>query len=415
MPSDRPSALSSMADHYSTAARSQLAAFEATHPSVLAAARDFDDAPLLVVADLGAADGVNSHGLIRALSAVRHGRPLVYSLVDLPTNAWSLAARHIADAGDELFPGVPLIVLPSPGEVGDGIADVGTGAHFTTASAHADAIERATRHAPVSVLVITMVGIPLQVGPSTPPGSIHIAVSGTAMHWVADSGALASTGSVFPGYPDHVDASERTAWRAAAAQDWSRLLSHRASELAPGGRLVIALPASSQPWPDGDRTYREVNADMNALLAEWHRQGRIGSTALAALHVPTWLRTQDEIEAPFGGLGGEFNGLVLEDVTFIHLDNPYRSEDPRRFASDYTKSIAAWLLPLLLQAFSLESADAGPALARQFLAEFEERVALDPERYRWDYTEALVTCRRAGSSADDAAGVDDASLEPVRG
>jgi hypothetical protein len=127
------------------------------------------------------------------------------------------------------------------------------------------------------------------------------------------------------------------------------------------------------------------------------------------------LRTQDEIEAPFGGLGGEFNGLVLEDVTFIQLDNPYRSEDPRRFASDYTNSIAAWLLPLLLQAFSLESADAGPALARQFLAEFEERVALDPERYRWDYTEALVTCRRAGSSADDAAGVDDASLEPVRG
>jgi hypothetical protein len=392
-----------MADHYSAAARSQLAAFEATHPAVLEAARDFDDAPVLVVEDLGAADAVNSHGLIRALSAVRRGRPLVYSLVDLPTNAWTIAARHIANARHELLPDVPPIVLPSPGEVGDGVADVGTGAHFTTASAHARAIERATRHAPLPALVITMVGIPLHLGPSLPPGSAHIAVSGTAMHWVADSGALASTGSVFPGYRDHVDASERTAWRTAAARDWSRLLSHRAAELAPGGLLVIAMPASSRPWPDGDLVYREVNADMNAMLVDWHRQGRIGSTALAALQVPTWQRTRDEIEAPFGGLGGEFNGLVLEDVEFIHLDNPYRSDDPRTFAREYTNSIAAWLLPLLVRAFGLESADAGRALAQRFLGELEDRVTRDPERYRWDYTEALITCRRAGRLSEDEA------------
>ena len=53
---------------------------------------------MLRVVDLGAADGVNSHGLIRDLAEERAGRPLIYALVDLPTNAWRVAADHVRDA-----------------------------------------------------------------------------------------------------------------------------------------------------------------------------------------------------------------------------------------------------------------------------------------------------------------------------
>ena len=90
-----------MADDYGRYALSQRAAFEATHPAVLAAARLFADEPVLRVVDLGAADGVNSHGLIRDLVRERAGRPLVYSLVDLPTNAWGIAADHLRHAFGE--------------------------------------------------------------------------------------------------------------------------------------------------------------------------------------------------------------------------------------------------------------------------------------------------------------------------
>jgi hypothetical protein len=38
---------------------------------------------------------------------------------------------------------------------------------------------------------------------------VHVAVTGTTMHWIADAAGLASSGSVFPGYPDHVDEDER--------------------------------------------------------------------------------------------------------------------------------------------------------------------------------------------------------------
>src|SRR5215204_3554387 len=94
LPSDRPE-LSSMADDYARHALSQRAAFEATHPAALSAARLLADEPVLRVVDLGAADGVNSHGLIRELAEQRAGRPQIYALVDLPTNVWRVAADHL--------------------------------------------------------------------------------------------------------------------------------------------------------------------------------------------------------------------------------------------------------------------------------------------------------------------------------
>ena len=56
-----------MADDYARHALSQRASFEAIHPAVMAAAGRLAGEPVLRVVDLGAADGVNSHGLIRDL------------------------------------------------------------------------------------------------------------------------------------------------------------------------------------------------------------------------------------------------------------------------------------------------------------------------------------------------------------
>ena len=112
-----------MADDYARHALSQRASLEAIHPAVMAAAGRLASEPVLCVADLGAADGVNSHGLIRDLVAQRAGRPLIYALVDLPTNACRVAAAHLSN-----WP--RFRVLPSPGMSRD---DYSTADH-TTAS-----------------------------------------------------------------------------------------------------------------------------------------------------------------------------------------------------------------------------------------------------------------------------------------
>jgi hypothetical protein len=289
-----------MADDYAQHALSQRAAFEATHPAALAAARQFSEEPVLRVVDLGAADGVNSHGLIRALAEQRAGRPLNYALVDLPTNPWGVAADHLRRA----FADRGFIVIPAPGESGPSVSDVGTGAHYASAEAHGAACRRAVENGPSSATVISLTGIPLHEAPCMPSGSVHVAVTGTAMHWIADAGGLASTGSVFPGYRDHREEAERQAWGMAAARQWQQLLEMRGMELAPGGRLIAALPASPAPGRERTGLYAEIIGDMNRVLAEWCRAGRIGAATVAAVVVPVWMRTLDEIRRPFESSGG---------------------------------------------------------------------------------------------------------------
>jgi hypothetical protein len=406
MPSRRPE-LSSMADDYARHALSQRASFEATHPAVMAAARGLASEPVLCVADLGAADGVNSHRLIRDLAAQRAGRPLIYALVDLPTNAWRVAADHLRDAfGPEVDQGA-IVVIPAPREAGPGVADTGTGAHYALPEAHGEACRRALDRDPPPATVVSMAGIPLHQAPSLPPGTVHVAVTGTTMHWIADAADLASSGSVFPGYPHHVDEDERRAWRIVAERQWARLLEMRAVELAPGGWFIAAIPASPAPCPDRTGVYVEIVGDMNLLLADWRRAGRIGGATVAAAVVPVWSRTLDEFRAPFEAGDGSFAGLELERAELFRLDNPYWHDNPAVFAKDYVRSVTAWGGPLLLRAFAREGEARAAGLLVDFLGELEERVADAPDRYRWDYIEALVICRKAsqaGRGRTDASG-----------
>jgi SAM-dependent methyltransferase len=387
-----------MADDYARGALSQRAAFEATHPAALDAARLFADERVLRVVDLGAADGVNSHGLIRDLIKQRAGRSLIYALVDLPTNAWRVAAEQLRRAFGEAADGPGVVVIPAPGDAGLGVADAGTGAHYVSPEAHGEACRRAVEQRPPPATVISLAGIPLQQAPCLPPGSVHVAVTGTAMHWIADSGALASTGSVFPGYPDHRDEAGRQAWRVAAARQWQRLLELRATELAPNGRFIAALPASPAPDPERTGLYVELIGDMNRVLADWRHAGRISAATVAAVVVPVWMRTLDEIRDPFEADGGSVDGLHLESAELFRLDNPYWDGDPTVFAREYVRSVLAWGEPLMRSAFAREGEDRAPGLLADFLRTLEDRVAGAPDRYRRDYIEALVICRKADSS-----------------
>ncbi len=387
-----------MADDYASHALSQRAAFEATQPAALTTARMFAAEPVLRVVDLGAADGVNSHGLIRDLMAERGGRPLVYALVDLPTNAWAVAADHLRHAFGGAAGGAGAVVIPGPGDGGPGVADVGTGVHWASHDAHGEGCRRALAHSPPPSVVVSLAGIPIQQAPCLPPESVHVAVSGTAMHWIAEAAGLASTGSVFPGYPDHEDEAERRAWGVAAARLWERVLQMRAIELAPGARLIAAVPASPAPDPWRTGPYVQVIGEMNRLLSDWRRAGRIGATTVAAVVVPVWMRTVDEIRAPFEAGGGRFAGLELERAELFYLDNPYRDDDSAVFARAYVRSITAWGEPLLFPAFALEGEGRARGLLAEFLAELERRVAMAPDRFRRDYIEALVVCRKAGGT-----------------
>ena len=133
-------------------------------------------------------------------------------------------------------------------------------------------------------------------------------------------------------------------------------------ELAPGGRFVAALPASPTPCPERTGLYVELIGDMNRVLADWCRAGRIGAGTVAAVVVPVWMRTLDEIRAPFEAGGGRIDGLELESAELFRLDNPYWDDDPTVFARGYVRSVTAWGGPLLLHAFAREGLARAPSL-----------------------------------------------------
>jgi hypothetical protein len=351
--------------------------------------------PVLRVADLGAADSVNSHGLIRDLVAQRAGRSLLYALVDLPTNAWRVAAAHLRDSFGPAVDQGMMVVIPAGAKSGPGVADTGTGAHYASPEAHGEACRRALDRDPPPATVVSMAGIPLHQAPSLPRGTVHLSVTGTTMHWVADAAGLPSSGSVFPGYPDHVDEDERRAWRVAAKRQWERMIEMRSLELVPGGWFIAAIPASPAPCPDRTGLYVEIVGDMNLLLAEWRRAGRISGATVTAAVVPVWSRTLDEFQAPFEAGGGSFAGLELQRIDLFRLDNPYWHDNPAVFARNYVQSVTAWGGPLLLRAFAREGEARAASLLADFIAELEERVAQAPDRYRWDYIEALAVCRKS--------------------
>jgi len=132
------------------------------------------------------------------------------------------------------------------------------------------------------------------------------------------------------------------------------------------------------------------------VLADWCRAGRIDAGTVAAIVVPVWMRTLEEIRAPFEASSGRVAGLELESAELFRLDNPYWDDDPAVFARSYVRSVTAWGGPMFLRAFAREGEDRAPGLLAAFLGELEERVADAPNRYRWDYVEALLVCRKTG-------------------
>ena len=158
----------------------------------------------------------------------------------------------------------------------------------------------------------------------------------------------------------------------------------------PVHRRAPRLPRSvSRP----DRPLLGARSGHERAARRWRRAGRIRPATVAAVVVPVWMRTLDEIRAPFAAGDGQIAGLELESAELFRLDNPYWDDNPAVFARSYVQSVSAWGGPLLLRSFALEGEDRAPGLVVDFLRELEEHVAEAPDR------SAGTTSRPSSSAA----------------
>jgi SAM dependent carboxyl methyltransferase len=119
--------------------------------------------------------------------------------------------------------------------------------------------------------------------------------------------------------PDHIFIScstgaVRAAFERQAAEDWKTFLTQRASELRPGGRLVVALPSLDD---NGWAPFSDIMNETNAALADMVSAGAISAEEYAGMTVAACLRRCSDLLAPFVH-NRTFAGLVVEHCKVMH-------------------------------------------------------------------------------------------------
>ncbi len=209
-----------------------------------------------------------------------------------------------------------------------------------------------------------------------PAGSVTLGWSSWAVQWLSRTPCA---------IPDHVqvaysrDATARAAFARQAAEDWRNFLTHRASELSPGGRLVVLTMALTE---HGDFGYRAVLAAMDASLRELVETGYVRADEAARMAIPTVGRGRAELLAPFAA-GGGCAGLAMERVElFLGEDPIWRDFERDRDAAAYGARWAAFSRASVLPTLARDLAG-DPARRDGFVARMEagmaRRLAAQPE------------------------------------
>jgi hypothetical protein len=137
-----------------------------------------------------------------------------------------------------------------------------------------------------------------------PPDHVHLGWSSYAVVWLSRIPML---------IPGHIIAIRsagevRAAFESQGAADWECFLSLRASELRPGGRLVVVLPGLDD---DGVVGFEDLFGHANATLAQMVDEGAIAADERERMVLASWPRSRRDLLAPFAH-DGQFRGLTVE-------------------------------------------------------------------------------------------------------
>lgn len=211
-----------------------------------------------------------------------------------------------------------------------------------------------------------------------PLESVHLGWSAYALMWLSRRPTL---------IPDHFIAffsksEARKEFELQAAKDWEAFLSLRASELRPGGRLVVVLPGIAE---DGSVGLEPLFNHANTVLEEMVAAGTITSTERSRMTLMNHLRPEHDLLSPFRK-DGEFNGLVVEDCQRrVLLDSAWqeyeRSGDEQALSASRVFFFRTAFLPSFACALNQVGTKNGEIVHRfadQLERRLKHRLAVEP-------------------------------------
>jgi hypothetical protein len=235
--------------------------------------------------------------------------------------------------------------------------------------------------------------------PLRPPGTVHLATSFNAIHWLDRLPAVSLPDGVgyrrpHPPRPGRAVPPEVTAAFAGQAEaDLVRFLECRAKELAPGGKLLVAGPG------DTDETAWGIADVLNDACLDLLAAGRLKREQYERVKMPCYFRTVEEMLAPLQRMDSSLReAFTVDRVEALEVPAPFlvefeRGGDVGKYARDYTGFLRAVSEPVVKAA--LKQPEEEPATLDLLYEHIHARLKAEPERYVFCYVvvAALLTRR----------------------
>lgn len=228
-----------------------------------------------------------------------------------------------------------------------------------------------------------------------PAGTLDIGFSATAMHWMS---------SKVCNITNHVQAvgaegEELEAFRAQAHRDWRQILLHRATELKPGGKLIlINFGCDEQGRYLGNTGGVNMFDTFNKIWLDFLEQGRIDRDEYENMTLPQYYNTVEEFSAPLTDRDDAVYqaGLRLEHIDTRIVKCPFAEDfaqhgDADRFAEEYIPTIRSWNESIYFNALSGQrSLEQRRQIIEDYYGSYRDLVRDNPEGHGMDYVHAYM-------------------------
>jgi len=198
-------------------------------------------------------------------------------------------------------------------------------------------------------------------------GKLHLGFSSTSLHWLNTE----DVGTEFFQHPSHIQANQlpdkdRRKFVEKWKRDWRVFLRERAAELGEGGALFMAnlTNRGGDRWP-ASAGYNNLRDACHELCSE----GRISPEECKAIFVPDYFATPQEMKSLIGedGLAQTFDLAFFEEMT---VPCAYYAQFKNQLDDEQAKGKLADILAHVVRAWSESSIKTG--LAAEDKGEIEE-------------------------------------------
>ena len=228
-----------------------------------------------------------------------------------------------------------------------------------------------------------------------PDASLNIGFSATAMHWLSQKVCNIS---------NHVHAvgaegKELDAFRQQAHQDWRQILKHRASELKPGGKLVLINFGTDEAGRYlGNTGGINMFNTFNSIWQTFVDNNRISQAEYENMTLPQYYNSVEEFSAPLTNTNEAIYqaGLRLDHIDTRIVKCPFAEDfkqhgDAERFAREYIPTIRSWNESIFYNGLSPErSTDERREIIEDYYGTYQSMVAESPEGHGMDYVHAYT-------------------------